>query len=342
MVIVHLFLVAAIAAICIFLSVLVAAWALRSFPRRWRKFVRLMSKQLAALSDARIWTTVFLQISAAGCFVAALSSSLAIMWLVLVHIGYVFFVSALTLSLLAAMPVVRSLWGDVFFKSAVFVAPVVMLFIAKGHAALWVGEQFGVSAANLPMTHTLATCFLLLVVVAVVLSAAALLFECLLLYATQKPPSARVAPGSRSFLALSTSTRVVRRKADRDRLHGVSRFLGIVLLTGISFAACYFGFNAVVSLVGNRVAAAALAATAFDFDAGPATQCELSDAERLLASASEPMLKALFLASAQEKALLVRRDKGLFDPIMMGKPHPDWEERVKLTPIRVVECYKAR
>lgn len=320
----------------------VAAWILRGLFRPWRKIARFISKQLDSVSDTRIWTTLLLQVVAAAAVFTALSTPMGVMWLISALMGYVFFVSALTLSLLAAMPLFRLLWSDMFFKAATLVIPVAMLFMAKGYAALWIGEKFGVSAANLPMAHTLATCFVLILIVGLVLSAAAALFELLLFIRVGKAPRPRFPAGSRSAFSLSLSTQMIRPKPERDRLRHAARTLGLLLLTFISFFACFSGFNAVVSLVDNRVAGTALAAVAFDFDAAPAQQCELNSLERSLATESDPMLKAIFLSSTQEKALLVQRDQGLFDPILRKELRLEPAKQRRLTPIRVVNCYEIR
>lgn len=60
----------------------------------------------------------------------------------------------------------------------------------------------------------------------------------------------------------------------------------------------------------------------------------------LLADRSEPILKAVFLSTAQDKALLVRRTPNLFDP---AAPATLGKERAPARALvfgRVVNCYE--
>ncbi len=120
----------------IFFNVLFVSWISRNLGGLFRGLSIFLLNQFKVLSTARIWTTFILHFTAIIAFPIALSSSIEVFWLPLAIFGYVFFVSALTLSLLAQLPYLRALWSDVFFKIAATVIPIFTLYLAKGYAAL--------------------------------------------------------------------------------------------------------------------------------------------------------------------------------------------------------------
>ena len=202
-------------------------------------------------------------------------------------LGYVFFVSALTLSLLAQFPYFRKASNDVIVKLCLVALPVFFGFIARGYASSWVGEITGVSASNGGSAVFAATAFLLCLVAAALLAISALVFELAMLIPL-------VVSGKRG-----------------------SYKVGLMLLAAGSFVGTYGAAYAAIQLPSSRLGNLLLAAVVYEFDAGPAMHCDLSKEEKSIATGDEPFLKALYLSTSQEKALLVKRGPTLFRPVVL-------------------------
>src|SRR3546814_8736113 len=76
-----------------------------------------------------------LQVAALLVFVAIIMGESSPLVLVAVLLIYPLFVCAISLSLLAQLPIVRALWGDVFFKIFLVGLQLIFLYFGKGIAA---------------------------------------------------------------------------------------------------------------------------------------------------------------------------------------------------------------
>ena len=276
-----------------------AFFSLRRFSRR----------QLLALSPVRIWATVAFQFGGAVAFFLFIREPLSLLALASLLLGYAFFVSALTLSLLLQLPYVRSLWHDTLLKLSLIALPVYLGFIAKGYANQWVGELTGVSAVNSGGALFAATSFLLCLVAGVLLLLAASLFEFLLLWGP-----------------------MVRSRRGHAKV-------GLFLLALCGFIGTWGAGHAVLQLPSSRLGNLLLAAVVFEFDAGPANFWEWTPDERSLAMRAEPFIKALYLTSSQERAVLVKRGPALFRPVVL-RDLKAGNTTSHLQQLRIVECFK--
>lgn len=270
---------------------------------------RFSRTQLSALSPLRIWVTVALQFSGAAAFFLFIREPLSLLTLASLLLGYAFFVSALTLSLLAQLPYVRSLWHDALVKLGLIALPIYFGFIAKGYANQWVGELSGASATNSGSALFAATAFLLCLVAAVLLFLAASLFELLLLFAPM---------------------------VQSRRSHAK---VGLSLLALCSFIGTWAAGEAVLQLPSSRLGNLLLSAVVFEFDAGPANFCDLTPHEKALAVRGEPFIKALYLSSSQERAVLLKRGPALFRPVVLRELKVG-DKASYLQQVRVTDCFK--
>ncbi|MDA8457459.1 hypothetical protein M4R22_22080 [Acidovorax sp. GBBC 3334] len=302
----------------IIINAFLAAALSRNKGRTTRHFFLAINRQFQAFSMHRIWATVIMHLIALALLIYFGSGPLDVFWITLLLLGYIFVVSALTLSLLMGLPYFRQLWEDTFFKVSLLAVPIPLLYLAKGYAALWIGEIMETSAANVPMAHFAATSFFLLLAVAFALSVTALLCEVSLLIFAMSPGKGprRRAPERTTFLLL-LSLQPFRLYAERLRMRSFYRKLGIFLLLLASFLGCYQGFMAAVSVVPGTLSRTVISAIVFEFDAAPAHRCDLTPEERLKVERDAPLIKALFLAGTQDKAILMERQKNLFAPIQL-------------------------
>ncbi|GKS95050.1 hypothetical protein [Acidovorax sp. SUPP2825] len=304
-----------------------------------RKLLTSFANQLHALSVARIWTTVIMHVIAIAVLFYFISIPLDIIWITLLLLGYAFFVSTLTLSLLVKLPFLRQLWEDTFFKIGLLAIPVPLHYLSKGYAALWIGEILGISAANVPMAHVAATSFFLLLAVALALSLTALIFEVSLFLSMLQKQGVRLPEKETSTFFLLFSLRPYRRRSERIRVRMAQRKVGIFLLSFASFFGCWAGFNAAASIAPGQLSRIVVSAIVFEFDAAPANRCALTPAERLKVQRDEPLVKALFLAGTQDKAILAERQKNLFKPIQFKGFRARAEEERGLSLQRTVACH---
>lgn len=284
---------------------------LRSVATPFRRRLRV---QLQAITALRIWSTVALHIGCGVALVMMLREPMSLFGLASLLLGYIFIVSTVTLSLLFQIPFLRSLWNDVVVKLGLLVVPIYFGFVAKGYAATWVEELLGTSSANAGYALFAAASFLLCVIVATLLAVAALLSEAALILT----PLGRGAGGSSA------------------------KRVGLGILAASSFVATMLGAYAAAALPASRTGNVLLAAIAFEFDASPAGHCELDASEQLLAAGPEPVLKALHLASSQERALLVQRSPSLFRQARLSDLRNAASDDRQLRLGRVAECYKSR
>ncbi|WP_156957820.1 hypothetical protein [Paracidovorax oryzae] len=299
----------------ILLNAFLAATLWRNRAKTWRKLFIFFTNQLCALSANRIWTTVLAHAVAGGILFYSITRPQEILWITLILLGYVFLVSTLTLSLFMKLPYFQQLWGDTFFKVCLLATPILLHYLAKGYAALWIGQILKISATNVPMAHFAATSFFLLLAVALLLSATAILFEFSFIFFTPSNKRFHLDSRGTSTLLLLFSLQPYRRRSERLRVRAAQRKVGIFLLLIASFLGTAVGFYAAASIAPGRLSSIVVSAIVFEFDAAPADRCTLTTEERLKVMRDEPLIKALFLAGTQDKAILVERQKNLFAPI---------------------------
>lgn len=274
---------------------------------RFKRFLRVEAR---ALSHTRIWTTVGLHLMAMLLFAYIVLQPLSLLALATLLLGFSFMVSTTTLSLLNRLPCVQRLWGDVIVRIALLAFPAYFAFVARGYANVWVGELLGVSASNASSAVFAATVFLLCIVPALLLLIAMLLFEVALM----------VVP---SALPKNSNKKV-----------------GLFVLFGTSLMALLAAHEAASQPYSSRVGSRLIAAIAFEFDAAPANHCELTKDERRQVERDEPVIKALYLSTDQDRAILVKRGPALFRPVVL-RDLKATDVKTLLEPLRVVECFKA-
>ncbi|WOI45550.1 hypothetical protein [Acidovorax sp. BLS4] len=327
----------AVVAIYISANILAAAWISRNLPKYARKTSRLLTNQLNALSTTRIWTTIFLHLLAALILYNAISKQNTIIWIFTVITIYIFFVSALTLSLLAQLPYIKALWEDTFFKISLLTIPIGLLYLAKGYASSWVDKLLGLSINSVPMTHFAATSLTLLAFVALALSLTALAFEFALIFTLNNNIAFEKLKFSKK-LAILFSTKPIRNHAERQYAKHTAKRLGIVFLLLGSFIGCLSGFNAGLVLINDKFSKIVLSGIAFEFDAMKADRCDLTEEERALSNKEDPMLKAIFLSNNQEKAALVTRDENLWEAISLHTANKESSLPQKIKVKRIALC----
>ena len=79
-----------------------------------------------------------------------------------------------------------------------------------------------------------------------------------------------------------------------------------------------------------------------EFDAAPAQPCNLKGPETQLASGEEPFLRALHLASSQERALLIQREPTLFRPFVLARLTTEQAKQKRVKQVRMAECFSVR
>lgn len=298
-------------------NAIVVGWLMRHVPPLFKLLVRLRKSrfkrflrvEVRALSSARIWTTVALHLAAMLLFAYIVLQPLSLLALTTLLFGFSFMVSATTLSLLKQLPCVQRLWGDVIVRISLLAFPAYFAFVARGYANVWVGELLGVSAANASSALFAATVFLLCVVASLLLLTAVLPFE----------------------LALMVVPSALPKKSNKK--------VGLMVLLGTSLIALVAAHLAAMQPPSSRVGSRLISAIAFEFDAAPANHCELSGEERRLVERNEPFIKALYLSTDQDRAILVKRGPALFRSVVL-RDLQAMDVKALLEPTRVVECFK--
>lgn len=300
------------AALYLWVNAIVVGLLLRHLPPLLRRS-RIQGKRFArvesrSVSNTRIWITVGAHLLSLPLFIYAILQPLSLLSLTTLTFAFTLLVSALTLSLLKAIPFVRKLWEDVFTKVALLSFPVYALYVARGYAGMWVGEVAGISAVNASSAFFAATALWLCFVVSALLFALTLAFEV-------------------ALIALSALPKPSKRR------------IGFVVLSALSFFALTAASYAVLQFPSSRLGSRLIAAIVFEFDAAPATPCALSDHERRLTEGGEPFVKALYLSTTQDRALLIMRGPALFrEGVLRELKSTDIHALLK--PLRVVECFK--
>lgn len=283
--------------------------AMRSLEVNFKRGVRTESR---VLSVARLWLTTMLAVGAIASYAYVLSQPLSLLAHLIALLGYVLALSALGTSLFARLPIVQSAWRDPSRRLLMWAMPPFLVFVAKGYAGLWIGEQLGTSWVNVSYTLVAGMVFLLCLIPAFVLAALALVFEVVLLVSLLGPSA----------------------------VNGRERRIGMIALASAFFIAVLVGVNATAEVVGGRLGNALLLASAFEFDATPATYCELDKDERQLATQPDPHIKALHLGSSQERALLIRRSPALFSPTTLKDLRQEAKNSRRIEVLRITECYQ--
>lgn len=282
-------------------------------PRRllYKASLKFYRQQLTALAPSRVAWTIVLHLLAAGIMFSVLTEPLPLLWMALAALAYVVAVSALILSMLGSMPFFAALWNGVAFRLGLLVFPLVVGFVVKGYAGVWIGENLHISASNTPHALFAATGSLLCAIAGLALGASSFFFELLGLL----------------------NLRGTFDKSDARRL-------GVPVLMLVSMASAFIGAHFAGPFAGP-LGRTLISAIAFEFDATPATACVLTlDEERLARTTPDPILKVLHLSSSQEKGILVKRSAALFREARLKDLQSQAGDERKLEIGRTVECYK--
>jgi hypothetical protein len=267
--------------------------------RRWRR-------QLCSLSTSRIWVIASAQVTAMLLLFLLLDSEHSLLVVIAAMAGYVLVSGALCLSVLAQLPIVQALWRDPATRVLIWAMPVGIGFVSRGYAASWISDVIGVSAANTPYALLLATAMLASLSAFFLLGVTSLLFEVAMFFTPQA--------------------------------HGrLGRKVGLAVLAITSFLSALLGSQA-AALPTTRLGGALISAVVFEFDAGPATPCKLEPHEAPLAQ-SDDVVRALYLASSQEKAVLIQREPALFRPFIYRHVTKSQLEEKRVRRLRTVTCF---
>lgn len=191
------------------------------------------------------------------------------------------------------------------------------------------------SATNAPMAHMAATSFVVAFIVAVILTVLAFVFEILFILTLAQASQEKTT--GRDAWAVFRTPRVQRSWQDNVYFGKVKKKWAMGSALAFSLVGCFIAYSAstwVVSSFGRI----ALYSIVFNFDAASAHHCSLNANERTLASFG--IVKALFLSSSQEKALLVERGGSLLAPIVLKRLDEEASQTRTLSTGRVVSCYK--
>lgn len=305
-----------------------------------KAIISFANSEMEAWSTPHIWFIALFQAVGLILFIPAVRGELSLIGLVFALLVYPFLACALSISLLAKLPSVKSCWNDPSGKIIFFGGQIFVLFVAKGAANNWLAEMWKVSPVNFPLTHATATGFMMLACLALLMMAFALVFEllfCFSLMASRDLPKASTGEDSITwYLSGIANSGMEGRVARNLRLQGA----GLVVVTLTTFVACVIAVYAAFALSGTRVANTFLAAVAFELDAVPGDRCELATNDRKQLAKKDPDVKVVFLATSQEKALVVRRLKDFYKPMVLRKfnQDPDAIKRSILVG-EAVNCY---
>jgi hypothetical protein len=298
------------------LNIHVARLLDRFGPIFWRSAVQPLGRrgqqQLRRLTTRRIWCAVAVQVFALISFWWVIASPQTLLSLTVGLTAYVLLIGAIDVSLMAQLPIVSRLWRDPAVRVLVLAGPILLLYPARGYAAMWVGQIVGIGASNAPAALVAATGLVLSLYAAFVLGLISLLFEAAMVLAPAVP-------------------------LDWPRRW---RSSGLLVLAVTSFLANLLATRAATELTSSRISAPLISAIAFEFDAATALPCKLDGREPELAKGGEPFLRALHLASSQEKAVLIQREPSLFRPFVLRDLKPEQAAEKRVRRVRVVDCYQ--
>lgn len=276
-----------------------------------------LAQLLTQFSPTRIWVNIALYVGTAATSFLLLLKPQSLIGISTILIVTVLIISAITLSLLLHIPLLKKLWEEPVVKISSLAIPPFFAFLAKGYAEMWIGEIFHVSAANLGFTLFAATGFMLFLVVATLLLTICLAIE--------------VA----TLLALIFVS-------NEERKFKLSNSVGLTVLASISFLATYYGGMLAFQFPGKPLGRVVLSAIAFEFDASPADYCQPNPSEMGLVKASDPFIKAVHLSSSQEKAILIERSPTLFRIASMKDIQMEDQATRRIQIIRIVDCYSTK
>jgi len=227
--------------------------------------------------------------------------------------GFALLISGLLISIVARFSIFRRLTRSpgVLFLSAT--APTIFLLMCNGYAAQWVDQVLSTSAVNAGMALNVARGLLLCASGSLLLAITVVVLELALILVPQT--------------------------AARTRREGLNE-VELLLLIAATFFAAYAATFSLAELPSRRLGSLLIGSAAFDFDAGTATHCQLSAAEKALAQGDSPTIKALFLATSQEKALLLKKSETHDEPIELRRFTPAGSTARQVQVLRWVDCYK--
>lgn len=353
----------------IFANLAAAAW-IRRRARGWiRSSTAFALRQIRPLTAARIRVTCLGQIAAFVLLVDGLHTSLEIVQLALLLLGYVFVVAALTLSLIAQMPAFKRLWSDAFTRVMVLTTPFILGYMMKGYSKEWLDETLTFSADNAPMAHFAGTVMVSGLAVATAFMFIALAFELAVMVAPiwragghrdrrKKAPHAtlRTQPNVqlklefepevkakskitlRSMLTVFLSANLDESTPEAREWRSMKRGTSLLLVLGSSLLACISCVHVVAMPFQSDLGNVLLETITFDFDAAPAGRCVLTKEEHADSAGKYPKLKVVMLATSQEKGILVTRSPHLFDRILWKSPVKGPERKLEVG--RPVTCFE--
>lgn len=316
-----------------------AARALKILRPCCEEILKFVHKEMSAWSNRYAWVVAVLQVFALLVYLSNIFYELSLWGVIFALLTYWLVVCALSISIISKFPIIRACWNDISVKIVIFGSQLVGLFLAKGMANVWLADLWGISAVNMPMAHAVATVFTMLFGLSLLLLPAMFVFEFLFLFSLAAPMNQRSAgkwtePFVWRSSAIQGKGTTVRKWCWRERL-------GITLVTVTTLFACGMAINSGPALFRSPVADTFLAAVAYELDAVPAYRCDLRDeSDRAAAKKDDPDVKVLFLSSTQERAIILRRAKNLYDPIVLKRFNSNRDAGKGFTVGDVVVCYR--
>lgn len=307
-------------------NLLLVAW-IRRRAKGWLRATKLfMLLQIRPLSAARIRLTSLAHLVSIVVLAIELRERLEIIEVALLLIGYIFVVAALTLSLLAQMPVFKRMASDAFVRPILLGVPLVFGYLSRGYSAVWLDETLPFGSANAPMAHFAGTFMMAGIGAAMVVLVIGLSFEFAMIFMPSLPTSnakkrrtqpAGSKPSPISMVKALFSEKLDERSAEHREWRAATRTLRLIVLFSFSFMGCMMVVQAALSPFRSGFGKIVLATIAFELDAAPADRCALTKEEKEATQGKQPRLKALMLATSQEKAILLTRGPHLFDQVML-------------------------
>lgn len=333
------FCVVLIVFIYLLVNMFLAAWICRSWSFYRRMASVIFEKQLRSISGTWVWIISFLHISSMALLFFSLNNSFNLFWFSVIVLGYVFLVSSLTLSVFSKINFFRILWADVFFRIALLVLPVFVVYLARGYASVMVGDILKIHASTVPMASIAAICIFLLTFVSLLLSVFALMFEVAFLTVFSKIGDKKRKSTGKIFPVLFS----LNRSSDvgilvHTRVH--LRKIGMAILLFMSFLASYTGVHVATMGFSKNFVEIILSAIVFEFDAGPANKCALTEEEMKLVVSTDPVMKVIPVPSNHERAFLISRKSDLFRKISWNQMKVKSAEQRGIIFHRMVDCYK--
>ena len=274
---------------------------------------RFIEVQLVRLTTCRVWVYAGVHLICLGCVMNYVSSPRSVWMLVQWLTAYVFVTVALAISVLSRIPVIEAWSKRATAKFIFWTIPILTTFAAKLLGTEWTSDLVRVSSVNLPYASIAATALVAGAFLSLILYALAALYE------------------FGMFVAIF--------QINGNKRERWFRGMGLVLLCVASFMSALAAGAVALGSSSPSFGSVLLAHVAYTFDAAPADHCDLTERERKELAASNHPIKAVFLSTSQERALLVRPPEALFEDVKLNAVSRDESLKRQLKIERVSVCY---